>query len=225
MLILGVDTSGKQGSIALARCHQHECEIIDVNEVQGGTFSAQLVPQIANLLSVQNLVAGDIEAFAVASGPGSFTGLRVGLAAVKALAEVLHRPIAPVSMLEAVAARGHFQGAALAALDAGRNEVFIREYMQDTWLSGVESLLAQHEFQIKARDFPVITPEAKIAELVRGAAGQVELIGHPRADEIIRRGWLKIEAGDTVVAEGLEANYIRRSDAEIFSQSSKALPV
>jgi len=68
----------------------------------GGAFSAQLVPQIAALLEKHGYSKHDLGAFAVASGPGSFTGLRVGLAAIKALAEALQKLIAAVSLLEAV---------------------------------------------------------------------------------------------------------------------------
>src|ERR1700756_4143603 len=112
MILLAVDTSGKDGSIAVARAPENaretsELTILEVVPLEGGTFSAQLVPQIAELLSKHGLTRTDIEAFAVASGPGSFTGLRVGLAAVKALAEILGKPIAAVSRLEAVARSGH----------------------------------------------------------------------------------------------------------------------
>ena len=111
MLLLAVDTSGKQGSIALARCGPGDtCELIEVVPLTGGTFSAQLVPQIAALLSQHGFGKHDLDAFAVASGPGSFTGLRVGLAAIKALAEILQKPIAAVSLLEAVAAAGQSRG-------------------------------------------------------------------------------------------------------------------
>ena len=78
-------------------------QVIEVVPLAGGTFSAQLVPQIADLLERHGLQKRDIEAFAVVSGPGSFTGLRVGLAVIKALAEVLDKPIAAVSLLEAIA--------------------------------------------------------------------------------------------------------------------------
>ena len=105
MLLLAVDTSGKNGSIALARVTpgQSEIEVLEVVPLAGGAFSAQLVPQIAALLEKHGHSKSDLGGFAVVSGPGSFTGLRVGLAAIKALAEVLQKPIVAVSLLEAVA--------------------------------------------------------------------------------------------------------------------------
>ena len=78
-------------------------EVIEAVPLAGGTFSAQLVPQIAALLTKHGFSKTDIDAFVVVSGPGSFTGLRVGLAAIKALAEILAKPIVPVSLLEVVA--------------------------------------------------------------------------------------------------------------------------
>ena len=125
MLLLAADTSGRHGSIALAQCGpEDECNLIDIVPLSGGTFSAQLVPQIAALLHKHGYTKKDIGAFAVASGPGSFTGLRVGLAAIKAFAEVLRKPIAAVSLLEAVAISGGSRGKVTAVLDAGRGEVF-----------------------------------------------------------------------------------------------------
>src|SRR6185312_4134021 len=104
MLLLATDTSGKFGSIALAQCRPgDDCEVLEVVPLEGGTFSAQLVPQIAALLAKHGFTKENLDAFAVTSGPGSFTGLRVGLAAIKALAEILGKPIVAVSLLEAVA--------------------------------------------------------------------------------------------------------------------------
>src|SRR6266536_1794231 len=130
MLLLATDTSGKNGSIALARVTpgRSEVEVIEAVPLAGGTFSAQLVPQIAALLEKHGYRKTDLAGFAVVSGPGSFTGLRVGLAAIKALAEVLHKPIAAVSLLEAVAWSGQALGRVLAALDAGRAQVYVGNY-------------------------------------------------------------------------------------------------
>jgi tRNA threonylcarbamoyladenosine biosynthesis protein TsaB len=95
MLLLAVDTSGKHGSIALARCGPADrCDVIEVVPLEGGTFSAQLVPQIAALLTKHGFGKQDIGGLAVVSGPGSFTGLRIGLAVIKALGDVLSKPIA-----------------------------------------------------------------------------------------------------------------------------------
>src|SRR5260370_39388855 len=120
MLILAVDTSGKNGSIALEQCESGSARTLDVVPLDGGTFSAQLVPQISQLLQSHKFTKNEIDGFAVVSGPGSFTGLRVGLAAIKALAEILRKPIAAVSVLEALAIVGGMQGRVLAAIDAGR---------------------------------------------------------------------------------------------------------
>src|SRR5579864_6051227 len=107
MFLLAADTSGKHGSIALARCGPDDaCEVNEVAALSGGTFSAELVPQIAALLDKHGFGKTDIGAFAVVSGPGSFTGLRIGLAVIKALAEVLAKPIAAVSLLDALASAG-----------------------------------------------------------------------------------------------------------------------
>src|SRR5215472_3471158 len=102
MLLLITDTSGKDGFVGLARTAEssEKTEVIEEVPLTGGTFSAQLVPQISGLLEKHNLRKTDIDAFVVVSGPGSFTGLRVGLAAIKALAEILEKPIVPVSLLE-----------------------------------------------------------------------------------------------------------------------------
>ena len=89
MLLLSVDTSGKQGSIALAiagATDGDDFEVIEIAPLVGGTFSAQLIPQIVELLSRNGFTKSDIGALAAASGPGSFTGLRIGVATARALA-------------------------------------------------------------------------------------------------------------------------------------------
>jgi len=221
MLLFATDTSGKHGSIALARCRPDTtCEVIEVVALAGGTFSAQLVPQAAALLAKHGFTKQDIGAFAVVSGPGSFTGLRVGLAAIKALAEVLGKPIAAVSLLEAVATVDRTPGRVMAAMDAGRGEVYIGEYEAgEVATNAGERLVTLEEFLASANGYSVLTPDQGMAKAARNAGLQVQEIERPQSDEIARLGWKKILAGDTVSPEALEANYIRRSDAEIFSKS------
>ncbi len=222
MLLLAADTSGKQGSIALAQCGAREncgLVIVEVVPLTGGAFSAELVPQIAALLEKHGYGKSDLGAFAVASGPGSFTGLRVGLAAIKALAEALRKPIVAISLLEAVACGGVARGRVLAALDAGRGDVYAGDYELDPQVRmHSERLLSREEFVAEARGKAVVTPDAVLAETVRAAGIQVELIEYPNSGVVARLGWDRLQRGQTVPPEELEANYIRRSDAEIFSK-------
>jgi tRNA threonylcarbamoyladenosine biosynthesis protein TsaB len=219
MLLLAADTSGKFGSIALAQCGSGEtCDVLEVVPLEGGTFSAQLVPQIATLLSQYGLTKQDLGAFAVASGPGSFTGLRVGLAAIKALAEILAKPIVAVSLLEAMAVSVGQAGKVLAAMDAGRGEVYLGEYEVGSLAVMLsERLLTRQEAVAAAEHETLVTPDAAIADFARAAGVTVLDTERPKSDVIARLAWQKLKRHDTVPPEMLEANYIRRSDAEIFS--------
>jgi tRNA threonylcarbamoyladenosine biosynthesis protein TsaB len=220
-LLLAVDTSGKNGSLALARAvpDQHEIGVLEVVPLAGGAFSAQLIPQIAALLEKHEYNKNDLGAFAVASGPGSFTGLRVGLAAIKALAEALQKPIAAVSLLEAVAGSGKPRDRVLAALDAGRGDVYVGDYELGPPLrTHSERLRSGEAFVSDAKGSVVVTPDAVLAERARAAGIQVELIEYPNSAVIARLGWEHLQHGQTVRPEELEANYIRHSDAEIFSK-------
>ena len=221
MLILAADTSGKQGSIALAQCFDDgKCDVMEVVPLAGGTFSAQLVPQVAALLSKHGFKKQNIDAFAVAFGPGSFTGLRVGLAAIKGLAEILGKPIAAVSMLEVVAIAAGMEGRLLAFLDAGRGEAYLGRY--EVWAGRAtmveESLITLQSLALSDGDLTLVTSDKSIAEILRAKGVPAAEVAVQRSDAIARLGWKKILAGETVSPEALEANYIRRSDAEIFSR-------
>jgi tRNA threonylcarbamoyladenosine biosynthesis protein TsaB len=224
MLVLAIDTSGKHGSIALCECGAGDCRTLEVVSLAGGTYSAQLMPQIAALLARHNLDKGAIDALAAASGPGSFTGLRVGLSTVKALAEVLGKPIVAVSLLEALAWRHGSETRAtdaITVLDAARGQVFVGEYkMQEGVLPRLvrEALLSLDEFAAAAQanpGVPVFTPDEAVAKPLRERGVRSTLVARPRADLIARIGALKLAAGQVVSAEELDANYIRRSDAEL----------
>ena len=230
MILLAIDTSGKEGSIALARVREGSApgeesaanlELLEIVRLEGGTFSAQLVPQIAALLAKHRISKQEIGAFAVASGPGSFTGLRVGLAAIKGLAEILQKPIVALSRLEAVARAGKSRGPVLAVLDAGRGEVYAGSYEvgDRTWMRE-EVLLTREELFHQARECVLVTPDSGLGEAAQQAGLQVERVELPRSDAVARLGWEKLQAGETVSPEALEANYIRRSDAEIFARRS-----
>ncbi len=236
MLLLGVDTSGPQGSLALCRAESQprsfsrrpedaqDFACLEVVSLAGGAYSAQLVPELSALLARHGHSKLELDGFAVASGPGSFTGLRVGLASIKALAQVLGKPIAAVSVLEAVAAASDRQGKVIAAVDAARKQVYVGEYQIENGRAQAvrESLFTNEEFAAAAAScgaVQVVTPEVSVANLLHGIA--VQVIARPRADAYARRGFAKILAAETISPEDLDANYIRRSDAEIFAKPGR----
>jgi tRNA threonylcarbamoyladenosine biosynthesis protein TsaB len=222
MLLLVTDTSGRNGTVALARAENDEVHLLEGVPLAGGMFSAQLVPQIASLLQNHGFTKSHVDAFIVVSGPGSFTGLRVGLAAIKALAEILQKPIVPVSLLELVATISRAQGKVVAALDGGRREVFFGAYeLAGTSVQVLrEELLSQADFLSSARDSTVATPDSTLAAIATEVDLPVLAIEPPNSEMIARFGWKKLQAGKTVSPERLEANYMRRSDAEMFVKQS-----
>lgn len=226
MILLAVDTSGKDGGIALARADASRgvssaaIAVLDQVPLEGGNFSAQLVPQIAALLARHALSKNDLGGFAVVSGPGSFTGLRVGLAAIKALGEILAKPIAAVSLLEAVARSGAARGRVLAVLNAGRGEVYAGDYEVGPPIRMLsERLFPRENVFVVARGSIVVSPDPAVIADARSAGLQAEQVPQPRSDLVARLGWEKIQAGEIVAPGELEANYIRRTVAEIFAKS------
>jgi tRNA threonylcarbamoyladenosine biosynthesis protein TsaB len=214
MYLLAADTSGKNGSVGLARCERDgRCDVIEVVPLAGGTFSAELVPQIIDLLRRHGLSKNSLDAFAVASGPGSFTGLRIGLAAIKALAEILGKPIAAVSLLEAMASVSGHAGCVLAAMDAGRGEFYAATYKSQGASRELvsERLLTQAELLDAVKDYVVITPDAAVQAAAHARGLDAQHIDRPGSEAIARLGWEKICAGEIVTPEALDANYIRRA--------------
>lgn len=222
MLIVAIDTSGRNGSVALCRGDADAFEVLELTALEGGTYSARLMPCIADLLLRSRVTKAQLEGVVVVDGPGSFTGLRVGLSTVKALCEVLGKPLATVSMLEAVAVTHGHEGEVLTAiLDAGRGEVYVGEYRIDKQGAALvrESLPKLAEF-LAQRPSPgarVVTPFPKIAEALTAAEWDVALVSPLQADAIGAIGLRKLLSGAIADPATLDANYIRRSDAELYS--------
>ena len=218
MLILAVDTSGKNGSLALARFNDGAEQILQLVPIEGGTFSAQLIPQITALLETCGLSKQDIDGFAVVSGPGSFTGLRVGLAVIKGFAEVLQKPIAAVSLLEAIA-RGEAQmdGRVIAALDAGRGEVYVGrfEFQGNSLRSAQEEVRTLASVAEEVDGYRIVTPDSKLADAFTRANLKIRVSAQPRADVVARLGYEQMRLGNTLSPESLDASYIRSSGAEM----------
>ena len=121
MTIFGLDSAGKTAGIAILRDSRliYECYL-----ATGHTHSETLLCLCKNAFDAAGLSPAEIDVFAAAAGPGSFTGLRIGLAAVKGLAFPHDTPCAAVSTLEALAYSAAVEGTLLCALDARRGEVY-----------------------------------------------------------------------------------------------------
>ncbi len=222
MLIIAIDTSGRKGSVALCRGSDNSFEVLQLTTLEGGTYSAQLMPVISDVLAQQHLDKTKLDGFVVVSGPGSFTGLRVGLATVKGLCEVLQKPLAVVSMLEAVALTyGQPGETATAVLDAGRGEVYLGEYRVSAGSAAiVREYIAKMDELVedsRAVSGDLVTPDANVAERLRAAKMNVRLVDRLQAGQIGRIGLRKLLLADVADPATIDVNYIRRSDAEIFS--------
>ena len=233
MLILALDTSTRAGSIALVRDSEVLAEISAREETP---YSTRLFRDLELLQSRAQFRMNQVDVFAVAAGPGSFTGLRVGLTAVKGWAEVYGKPIAAISGLEAIAAQAsapHDPRHDMISpfLDARRGHVFGSTYRRGPGHQGVlqvvgeEAILSVEEFltQVKqnwgnrpgvlASATPEVLPRDLVESILPGA--QIEQVSASLAPSIGRLGFDRANRGDLVDALGLDANYIRRSDAEV----------
>jgi tRNA threonylcarbamoyladenosine biosynthesis protein TsaB len=229
MLILAIDTSTRAGSIALLRDTQVLAEIAAREDTP---YSTRLFRDLAVLQSRAQFQMAQIDVFAVAAGPGSFTGLRVGLAAVKGWAEVYRKPIAAISGLEAIAAQAQSSNELVSPfLDARRGHVFGSTYhrtsAQSTGLQlvGEEAILSIEEFltavkrnsgeepAVLASATPDVLPIHLLESILPGA--RIEQVSASLAPTIGRLGFDRANRGDLVDPLALDANYIRRSDAEV----------
>jgi tRNA threonylcarbamoyladenosine biosynthesis protein TsaB len=228
MLILGIDTSGRQGSVALLQAPPQggPLRTLELAPLSGGQYSELLVSSIAALLQRHGLEKRSLSLLAVASGPGSFTGLRVAIATVKGLAEAFAIPVVPVSVLEAILLASPAQGRAIAAIDAQRGEVFFAEHIDSNPDSNPAPNLreeiagfAAFASALAAGSPPptVLTPDEALAARLRDAALEVVLVARPTAEDIARIAHRKFLAGVRADVATLDANYLRRSDAELFS--------
>lgn len=223
MIFLSIDTSGKSGGITLAQGDHSSFRVLESSFIAGGTFSAQLVPTLASLLKKHGLAAADLEGLVAVSGPGSFTGLRVGLSAIKGLAEVLRVPIATVSLLEALVISSGVDGRIAAAVDAGRAEAYFGVYEVAGHRASLikEELLSHAELVHAGKNESVrllATTDQTIANVAASAAIRVLTTERPGSEVSAKIGLARLLAGETTAVEALDANYIRKSDAEIFAK-------
>ena len=214
LLLLGIDTCGPSGSVALARKTGPELEVLAQTELEGRTYSATLVTAVRELLTGHAIGLRQIGCIVVVNGPGSFTGVRVGLSAVKGLAEAAGIRVVSVSRLAVLARKA---GTASSALDAHRHEVFLR--VSDV-ATGVKELLAGADELNKDVPWPgqIAVCDETASLLLASAWPDAELIrvAAPTAADALEVALPLIDSGEFADIALLDGHYLRRSDAEIF---------
>jgi tRNA threonylcarbamoyladenosine biosynthesis protein TsaB len=231
MNFLLLDTADSHGCVAL--CRDSAVASVTLHTLADPDYSTWLLPAVHTLLREAGLSLANLDAYAVTSGPGSFTGLRIGLTSAKAWAEVFRKPIAAVSRLQAFAARrseGQEDGSYVAAyLDAQRDQVFAALFREDgttevqpetvislsSFVESVSEVCGSNKVLWRTPDPGLL--KAVTGWLARQSAGDiVERIAPPFAESLCALAHQKLLRGDVTDALTLDANYVRRSDAEIF---------
>jgi len=239
--ILAVETATRAGGVALAF---GEAVVAAESGDAAVSHSTNLIEMIERVLGQANWKLSEIDLFAVAIGPGSFTGLRIGLATVKAFAVHLGKKIAGVSTLAAVAHASQVNGKLVSLLPAGRGEVFAQQFLgrddetteldQARHLSpravldrypGIAPLIFAGEPQMAEASFGV---PASFGTEAQGASipNRVAVLEKALAPAIAVLGYRALRDGKSIAPEDLRAAYVRASDAEINErwQQLKAQP-
>ena len=226
MRILGFDTSAKAASVALSE----DGKLISEFYLDSGfTHSETVLPMAKAVLDAARITPADVDIFAVNCGPGSFTGLRIGIAAVKALAMSLNKPCAAVSTLEALAYNMQSTGGVIcAAMDARCNQVYTAFFESDginvTRLCEDRAISTDELFEDikklveeKGEKVWVVGDGANLCmkkfgeEFVKIAPPQL-VLGHASGTCIAAKRLFEEEK--TVSAEALVPNYLRLAQAE-----------
>jgi tRNA threonylcarbamoyladenosine biosynthesis protein TsaB len=237
VLTLSLDTSSRAGSIAILL----DDTVLGVVSTFGDeAYSSRIFRQLEFLLAELKLNLNQFDLFAAAAGPGSFTGLRVGLAAVKGWSEAYQKPVAGISGLEAVAIQNRAGNALLAPLlDARRGQLYAGFYRRSSE-SPTGLKLEDDEFVATPDEFldavakrgeavEVVTPDSEIAAAISSNAALrdarpgitvVLRVSAVLAPWIGQLAYVRALAGKVSDALSLDANYVRRTDAEVHLKGS-----
>jgi len=216
--IVAIDTTGEFGSLALWE-QTALLEEVTLHAPEG--FSQILFEQLHRLLRRHGWDPASVNCWAATSGPGSFTGVRVGLAAVKGLAEALHAKVVAVSTLQALASYGQAPLRAV-LMDARRGEVYGALYDAKLQLVGPEVVASFGQWLASVPNVPgvefVTFDFTPFLPAVRGTAFEgvpVRLAPRALAGAVARIAAEKFRSGQASDPLSVDANYVRRADAEL----------
>jgi len=213
-VILSLDTTAEFGSIALC-ARDRLVEEVPLHSPDG--YGHVLFDEIAQLLKRHGARVQDIECFAAASGPGSFTGVRIGLTAVKGLAFATGKRVVPVSNLQALA---WFGSAPLrgTVIDARRGEIYGAVYSDRLEIVAPEIVIRFEDWlkMLPAGNLEFISPDFQPFRSLMDPSAPAITAPRALARAIGHIAWSRFAAGATCDAAEVDANYVRRSDAELF---------
>lgn len=209
--VLGMDTCGQLGTAALVQIVNGTDAVTCIAQAEMGSrsASAELIPAIDAMLGAAGFRMADLRALVVVNGPGSFTGLRVGLSTAKGLAHASGLPVFAVSRLAVLVSLSE-NPEAVALLDAGRSEFYARQAGRE-WLASFDEIAPLAE-----RGLPLLVAEASLSD--RLAAWQPTVVGALDARAAAQAALPRLLTGEPDDLANLDANYLRRSDAELFAR-------
>jgi tRNA threonylcarbamoyladenosine biosynthesis protein TsaB len=210
--LLAFDTCGEVGTVALVDLKHGATTVTCINqtELPGRTASARLMPSIDEMLRAAALELRALRTLAVVHGPGSFTGIRVGLSTAKGLAHAAGVPIVAISRLAVLNSLHGGQRDFLAVLNAGRNEFYARRAQRE-WLASLDEIAAAAD-----AGTPLLVAEERVE--ARLGAWRPRLVGPLDACAAAHAALASVRSGESENLAALDANYLRRSDAELFAR-------
>jgi tRNA threonylcarbamoyladenosine biosynthesis protein TsaB len=223
MILLLVDTSGTHGGVVLADIEsapQASNTVLEQAEFGPRQASIQIIPAIARMLETSHRRLADVDVFGAVTGPGSFTGLRVGLSTVKAMAEATQKPIVAVSRLAAMASSATDAELVHAVLEAGRGEFYHGVYRAggETRVSeSLEALPALIEKLQRDRGLVVVSEPSALAALAEFDPLQIADAGAIQALPLAAAAWRARRFTDVAA---LDANYLGRINLNIATKSA-----
>jgi tRNA threonylcarbamoyladenosine biosynthesis protein TsaB len=218
-MLLAIDTCGALGGVALGLVAEGDgIGPVDARgpwfrELAGRRYSELLLATIAELLAEAGTSLGHLEAVAVVRGPGSFTGIRIGVGAAKGLAEGLGIPVIALSRLELLAGKAAAP-IAVAVLDAGRGEFFGGVYLRGVCEG--EALMTAEELAVAAGGSSLLVCEESVFRALSEL--KPELVAPPTAIDALTAAQERFRLGAFDPVETLDANYVRRSETEMLAR-------
>lgn len=233
MIVLAIDTCDVRGSVSIL-----EGEAVLHTDIHEGAeeYSSWLLPAVERAMLSSGKAMADVDLYAVSSGPGSFTGVRIGLTTVKAWAEVFGKPIAAVSRLEVLADEGSRRGGMQEAryvasfVASQRDQLFGAIYKRaegglllkgeetatepEEFLARADELAGRHRVQWVSTDSTLLARSPAWFERA-GRGEEIVTVACVLAPMIGKLGYRKAVKGNVASALELDANYVRRPYVEV----------